>query len=160
MSKPLVRFVQLLLCITLSMPLLAPAASAEDARSLNKVSGDVYPARSNHYYSLVVVTSAGVVVVDPINTTEASWLRENLGLITDKPITHLIYSHSHGDHASGVSALGAGTLIAQAECTRHGQLLDVQRKGEIGASIDRAISFFNRSSYRPALMRPVTAAPP
>ena len=112
MSKPLVRFVQLLLCITLSMPMLAPAASAEDARSLTKVSGDVYPGRSNHYYSLVVVTSAGVVVVDPINTTEASWLRENLGTITDKPITHLIYSHSHGDHASGGSALGAGTVIA------------------------------------------------
>ena len=32
MSKPLVRFVQLLLCITLGMPMLALAASAEDAR--------------------------------------------------------------------------------------------------------------------------------
>ncbi|MBT5494351.1 MAG: MBL fold metallo-hydrolase [Alphaproteobacteria bacterium] len=114
MSKHLVRFVQLFLCITLSMPVLAPAASAEDARSLTKVSGDVYRARSNHHYSLVVVTSAGVVVVDPINTTAASWLRENLGTITDKPITHLIYSHSHGDHASGGAALGAGTVIAQA----------------------------------------------
>ena len=97
MSKHLVRFVQLFLCITLSMPVPAPAAAAEDARSLTKVSGDVYRSRSNHHHSLVVVTSAGVVVVDPINTTAASWLRENLGTITDKPITHLIYSHSHGD---------------------------------------------------------------
>ena len=31
MSKHLVRFVQLFLCIKLSMPVLAPAASAEDA---------------------------------------------------------------------------------------------------------------------------------
>ena len=75
------------------------------------MSGDVYPARSNHYYSLVVVTSAGVVVVDLFNTTEAPWLREILGTITDKPITHLIYSHSHGEYALGGSALGAGTMI-------------------------------------------------
>lgn len=68
--------------------MLAPAAVAEDVRSLTKVSGDVYRARSNHHYSLVVITSSGVVVVDPINTTAASWQRENLGTITDKPITH------------------------------------------------------------------------
>ena len=114
MLKPLGRFLQLFLCIILSMPVLAPAAAAEDARSLTKVSGDVYRARSNHHYSLVAITSAGVVVVDPINTTAASWLRENLGTINDKPITRLIYSHSHGDYASGSAALGAGTVIAQA----------------------------------------------
>ena len=88
MSRRLVGFLQLFLCLTLSMPVLSLAAVTEDVRSPTKVSGDVYRARSNHHYSLVVISSSGVVVVDPINTTAASWLRENLGTITDKPITH------------------------------------------------------------------------
>jgi len=62
----------------------------------------------------VTVTDSGVVVVDPINSEAASWLKANLSTITNKPITHLIYSHSHGDHASGGAALGAANVIAQA----------------------------------------------
>lgn len=107
--------IALLLCVVaVGTPLLSTAAMGQDVRSLSKVSGDVYRARSNFHYSLVVVTEEGVVVVDPINSIAATWLRENLATITDKPITHLIYSHSHGDHASGGAALGAKTVIAQA----------------------------------------------
>lgn len=94
--------------------LLISAALAQDAeRSITKVAGDVYRFQNNFHFSLVTVTDDGVVVVDPINSQAASWLKENLNQITDKPITHLIYSHSHGDHASGGSELGAGTVVAQ-----------------------------------------------
>ncbi|MEY8099790.1 hypothetical protein AB9F29_20700 [Falsihalocynthiibacter sp. S25ZX9] len=48
-----------------------------------------------------------------MNAEAAGWLKDNLSQITDKPITHLIYSHSHGDHASGGSVLGAETVAAQ-----------------------------------------------
>ncbi len=95
--------------------LLATTAQAQDAdRSITKVAGDVYRFQNNFHFSLVTVTDDGVVVVDPINSGAATWLKENLSQITDKPITHLIYSHSHGDHASGGSDLGADTVIAQA----------------------------------------------
>lgn len=94
--------------------LAVAAAHAQDAkRSITKVAGDVYRFQNNFHYSLVTVTNQGVVVVDPINEGAASWLKANLKQITDKPITHLIYSHSHGDHASGGAALGAKTVIAQ-----------------------------------------------
>ena len=58
----------------------------------------------------------GVVIVDPINADAANWLKDNLATITDKPITHLIYSHSHGDHASGgkVYVDAGARVIAQA----------------------------------------------
>lgn len=95
-------------CITLSIP----PATAEDTRAFTNVSGDVYRFQNNFHYSLVTVTDDGVVVVDPINEAAASWLRANLDQITEKPITHLIYSHSHSDHASGGAALGASTIIA------------------------------------------------
>lgn len=83
-------------------------------RGITKVAGDVYRFQNNFHFALVVVTGEGVVIVDPINAEASTWLKSNLKQITDKPITHLIYSHSHGDHASGGKALGAKTVIAQA----------------------------------------------
>lgn len=114
MLSRIVTAALLCLCLSSGMSVAIAPAQAEDIRSLTKVSGDVYRARSNHHYSLVVVTGEGVVVVDPINLVASTWLRENVKKITDKPITHLIYSHSHGDHASGGAALRAGTVIAHA----------------------------------------------
>ncbi|MEP1442322.1 MAG: MBL fold metallo-hydrolase [Hyphomicrobiales bacterium] len=90
------------------------SAQAQDVkRAITKVAGDVYRFQNNFHFSLVTVTNDGVVVVDPINADAASWLKTNLSSITDKPITHLIYSHSHADHASGGAALGAANVIAQ-----------------------------------------------
>ena len=83
-------------------------------RAITKVKGDVYRFQNSFHFSLVTVTSEGVVVVDPINASAANWLRRNLSKITDKPITHLIYSHSHADHASGGAELNAANIIAHA----------------------------------------------
>lgn len=83
-------------------------------RALNNITGDVYRFQNNAHFSIVVVTDDGVVVTDPINTEAALWLRSEIGKLTDKPITHLIYSHSHGDHASGGAAFGdVAKVIAQ-----------------------------------------------
>jgi len=99
--------------LTLLTAMSLSGAQAADNRAIEKVAGDVYRFQNNFHYSLVTVTETGVVVVDPINEGAASWLKANLSQITDKPITHLIYSHSHGDHASGGKALGAQTVVAQ-----------------------------------------------
>ncbi len=89
-----------------------PTVAQEIKRSITKVAGDVYRFQNRFHFALVTVTNAGVVVVDPINESAAQWLRDNLKQVTDKPITHLIYSHSHGDHASGGKALvGRGTQV-------------------------------------------------
>ncbi len=103
-------FIAAMIAATMAMP----ATAQQVKRGITKVTGDVYRAQSNFHFSLVVVTSAGVVVVDPINGGAANWLKANLKTITDKPVTHLIYSHSHGDHASGGANLGAKTVVAHA----------------------------------------------
>ena len=77
------------------------ANAQETKRGITKVAGDVYRFQNNFHFSLVTVTNDGVVIVDPINAEAAQWLKDNLASITNKPITNLIYSHSHGDHASG-----------------------------------------------------------
>lgn len=48
-------------------------ASAKDIRwSTTKVAGDVYRFQNNFHFSLVTVTSAGVVVVNPIHEDAAA----------------------------------------------------------------------------------------
>lgn len=102
-----------LLIITLSFLLtLSFPVTAQDARrQISKITGDVYLFYNNNHRSLLVVTSEGVVRVDPINVAAGDWLNANLASITDKPVTHLIYSHSHLDHASGGSAHAGAEII-------------------------------------------------
>ena len=85
-------------------------------RAVTKISGDVYRFQNQNHYSIFVITEDGVVVTDPIDTEAALWLRSEISKLTDKPITHLIYSHSHGDHASGGAVFGeVPNVIAQAD---------------------------------------------
>ncbi len=92
---------------------LTTSALAQDAtRAIQNVKGDVYRFQNNFHFALVVATGEGTVVVDPINAEAATWLKENLSTVTDQPVTHLIYSHSHLDHASGGAAFDGAHVIA------------------------------------------------
>lgn len=89
-------------------------AQNDAKRSVTEIADGVYRLQNNFHYSMVVLTGEGAVVVDPINPDAATWIKSEVAKLTDKPITHLIYSHSHGDHASGGAALAEGaTVIAQ-----------------------------------------------
>ena len=46
----------------------------------------MYRFQNNFHFSLVTVTDAGVVVVDPINKEASTWLKDNLSSISDKPV--------------------------------------------------------------------------
>ena len=82
------------------------ACAQEPVREVSKVTGDVYRFVNNNHRSVFIITGDGVVVTDPINTEAAAWLKGEIEKLTDQPITHLVYSHSHGDHASGGLAFG------------------------------------------------------
>ena len=89
----------------LAAAITAPALAQDAKRGLTQVAGDVYRWQNNFHYSLVVDTPEGVVVVDPINEGAAAALKDEVAKTFNKPIGVLIYSHSHGDHASGGQAL-------------------------------------------------------
>jgi len=99
-------FMILLILITAGIANMAQAQ--EVRREISRVSFDIYRFQNNFHVNMFVVTGDGVVVTDPINEAAASWLRAEIAKITDEPITHLIYSHSHADHASG--GLGYGDV--------------------------------------------------
>ena len=107
--KSLLTSVLVLCCLFVSA-----GFAQEPTREISNVTGDVYRFVNNNHRSVFVITGAGVVVTDPINAEAATWLKAEIEKLTDQPITHLVYSHSHGDHASGGSAFGdVPNIIAQ-----------------------------------------------
>lgn len=72
-------------------------------REIGKLTGDVYYARGDDYLSAFMVTPDGIVLVEPVGTEFATWLKGELARRFGVPVKYVIYSHSHGDHASGAA---------------------------------------------------------
>ena len=70
-------------------------------QEIGKLTGDVYYARMDDYVSAFMVTTDGIVLVEPIGTEMAAWLKAELARRFSVPVKYVIYSHSHWDHASG-----------------------------------------------------------
>jgi len=86
----------LALCMAFSL-----VQAQEAKRSITQVTGDVYRFQNNFHVNVFVITGEGVVVTDPIDADAALWLTAEIAKMTSQPLTQLVYSHSHGDHASG-----------------------------------------------------------
>ena len=89
-------------------------------REIGKLTGDVYWARMDDYVSAFMVTSEGIILVEPIGTDFATWLKGELATRFKVPVKYVIYSHHHWDHASG-GAVYADTakLVGQANMVPH-----------------------------------------
>src|SRR5438093_708347 len=91
--------------LTLIMILMQARATYQQTQykgqEIGKLTGDVYYARMDDYVSAFLVTPDGVVLVEPIGTEMATWLKGELARRFNTPVKYVIYSHSHWDHASG-----------------------------------------------------------
>ncbi len=70
-----------------------------------KVTDDVYAAVGYGFGTItMVITDRGLVIVDTgVSTEAAEEVLAEFRKITDKPVTHMIYTHSHQDHTLGSS---------------------------------------------------------
>jgi glyoxylase-like metal-dependent hydrolase (beta-lactamase superfamily II) len=72
----------------------------------------------NGYQSMFLVYEKGVVVVDAPPSYSAH-LRQAIAEVTDRPVTHVVYSHAHIDHIGGATDIGGHpSIIAQDETKR------------------------------------------
>lgn len=95
-----------------------PAIDPAKGYRLQDLGGGLYMVTDNAYQSMFLVYESGVVVIDA-PPSYASKIRQAIAEVTKKPITHLIYSHSHKDHIGGAKSLGGHPIIiAQAETAR------------------------------------------
>ncbi len=83
-------------------------------RSLVPVAGDLYRFQNAFHTAAVYVTSAGIVLVDPINADGAKWLKQELAnRFPGRAVKYLVYSHDHADHISGGEVFAdTATVIA------------------------------------------------
>jgi glyoxylase-like metal-dependent hydrolase (beta-lactamase superfamily II) len=83
---------------------IAAAQQRPPAREIIKVTEDLYRARNGFWYSFFLVTPEGIVLVDPISTDFATWLKKQFDeRYPGLPVRYVIYGHSHWDHIEGGS---------------------------------------------------------
>jgi glyoxylase-like metal-dependent hydrolase (beta-lactamase superfamily II) len=103
----------------LSIPDAAKGPVIPDGRAfrIQELGTDLYMITDNAYQSMFLVYDSGVVVVDA-PPSYAIHIQGAIAEITDRPITHVIYSHSHSDHVGGTTKLGGNPIIIAHEETR------------------------------------------
>ena len=93
-----------------------PAINSDKGYRLQDLGDGLYMITDNIYQSMFLVYDRGVVVVDaPPNY--AKQIPRAIAEVTNNPVTHVIYSHSHIDHIGGITALGGQPAIIAHEET-------------------------------------------
>jgi glyoxylase-like metal-dependent hydrolase (beta-lactamase superfamily II) len=97
-----------------------PAIDPAKGYRLEEMGKDLYMITDNAIQSMFMVYENGVIIVDaPENL--AGFIRKGIAEVTSKPITHLVYSHSHADHIGGTGTLKLSNdviIIAHEETKR------------------------------------------
>ena len=99
--------------------LMVNLAFAEMAKHTIEVDDGIYafgdPAKG--YTSMFVVTSDGVIVLEPVNTEHSTALLNAIQSVTNQPIRYLLHSHNHWDHSAGGQIFrdAGATIVAHVE---------------------------------------------
>jgi glyoxylase-like metal-dependent hydrolase (beta-lactamase superfamily II) len=95
---------------------LGPRIDPAKGYRVQDLGSGLYMITDNAIQSMFLVYDRGVVVIDaPQNL--AVYIPKAIAELTNNPITHLIYSHSHADHIGGAKALGGHPIIIAHEET-------------------------------------------
>ena len=104
----------------LDVPESAKGSSVDPAKGYRTqtLGEGLYLITDGVYQSMFMTYEDGVVVVDaPPNYV--SLIPKAIAEVSDKPITHLVYSHAHIDHIGGAKSLGGlPIIVAHAETNR------------------------------------------
>ena len=80
------------------------------------------PNKQNQGYmvnSVLLVGDTGAIVVDTGFTDEiGAMLARTVAGLTDKPVTHVINTHHHGDHSLGNAAFPQAKFVSSEDCRR------------------------------------------
>lgn len=93
-----------------------PAIDPAKGYRLQDLEGGLYMVTDNAYQSMFLVYDSGVVVIDA-PPPYAAHIPRAIREVSNKPITHIIYSHSHSDHIGGAKSLGGRPVIIAHEET-------------------------------------------
>ena len=94
-----------------------PAVDPAKGYRLQDLGSGLYLIADNGTQSMFLVHDRGVVVIDAPQNYAAKMRQAIDEVSSNKPITHLIYSHSHADHIGGAKAMGGRPIIIAHEET-------------------------------------------
>ncbi|WP_418318569.1 MBL fold metallo-hydrolase [Piscinibacter sakaiensis] len=89
------------LAIVLASLLSMNAAVAQQQHVWKAADGVYRYGPGNGYFSMFVVTSEGVIAIEPVNAQHSRGFVQAIRSVTDKPIRYLLHSHNHWDHSKG-----------------------------------------------------------
>src|SRR5262244_2519334 len=93
----------------------APEIPKDKGYFVKEVKDGLYWLTDGAYGTIFLVYSKGVIAVDPLPTLGPRYLQA-ISEVTDKPITHVIYSHEHTDHIGAAHLFPKNAIfIAQKE---------------------------------------------
>ena len=92
-----------------------PAIPPEKRYLVQEIGNQLYSVSDGSYNTMFMVTDEGVIAIDAPPSLGANYLKA-IRDVTDKPITHVIYSHAHIDHIGAANIFPQNaTYIAQQE---------------------------------------------
>lgn len=77
-----------------------PVVPRDKGYLVQEIRDGLYWLTDGSYSTMFLVSSEGVIAIDAPPTTGANYLKA-VAEVTDKPVTHLVYSHEHVDHIAG-----------------------------------------------------------
>jgi cyclase len=78
--------------------IVAQQPAAQQELQIEKVKDNLYVIGGNGGNTAAFITAKGVVLVDTKNPDNGKLILDKVKSVTDKPITHIINTHTHGDH--------------------------------------------------------------
>lgn len=75
-----------------------PAAQGPNVAKIEKVKDNLYMVSGGGGNTAAFLTANGVVLVDTKNPNWGQAILDQVKTVTDKPVTHIINTHTHGDH--------------------------------------------------------------
>ncbi len=136
-------------------PAAAPGLSAPQ-----RVNGNVYVIQGNGGNTAAFVAANGIVLVDTKLANNGRAILDQVRTISDKPITHIINTHTHGDHNGSNQFFPATVEIVTHENTQANmQKMDVFQQAANKHGLpdrtfkDRLTLAERRRRDRPALLR-------
>src|ERR1700730_6942455 len=100
----------------------ASAVAQQQAQPLvvRQLKPDLYWTEGGGGNTGFIVGQMGVVVIDATTTpASAKEMLADIAMVTPKPVTHVILTHSDADHVNGLAAFPKGlTIVAQENCKK------------------------------------------
>lgn len=69
--------------------------------------------------SLVVIDDGKVLITDPSNNPRAELMKAEIAKVTDNPVSHIVVTQEHFDHAGGTGVFPDATIFCHINCEAH-----------------------------------------